>query len=110
MSCGCKPGNDKCVQDECRNCCYCGKLLTDSSFYNGIKHVDPPLLPRCGEEGGFHEPLVFPAPEDSKPERYFIASMPPPVSAAIVNNVLAVRLCKLCGVVYWEPLEKDDSG
>ncbi len=107
MSCGCRPDNDKCVQDECRNCCYCGKLLTDDPFYNGIRHVDPPTMrPTCaGSETGEHEPLHFPQPKEHEDRVFLVAGSPAPVSTMIVNGVIAVRMCKLCGIVYWEPLK-----
>jgi hypothetical protein len=102
-------GNDKCVRDECRNCCYCGKTLITTAFYNGVKHVEPPLRPRCGESGGVHEPLVFPQPKEPEGVGFIVANMPPPVSAATINNIIAVRMCKLCGLVYWEPLPEKES-
>lgn len=104
MSCGCIPNNTKCVDDGCKNCCYCGKLLRPSPMVIGaLRHIDPPQAPMCPRSDKGHEPLEFPEPERAKGQMTFFGYGSPP-SKVVVGDLLVVRLCKLCGLVYWEPL------
>jgi hypothetical protein len=100
-------GNDKCVRDACKYCCYCGAELKGDGYYQ-VQHVDPPSAPMCPRSDEGHVPLVFATPKQKPlaPGVWGINVGHPPPTAAIVGGLLAVRLCKLCGLVYWEPIEK----
>lgn len=111
MSCGCEPHNDKCIRDGCKNCCYCGRLLrSDPMVIGQLRHIDPPRAPMCPRNDKGHEPLEFPSPEREKNQMFFFGHGQPP-SKVVVGDLLVVRLCKLCGLVYWEPLpDKPEEG
>ncbi len=108
MSCGCTPSNDKCVRDGCRNCCYCGKLLKPNDPYYHVKHVAPPEAPCCPRNDTGHVPVTFPTLESAAGGIVFGFTLPA-TRAVIGDNLIVVQMCKLCGLVYWEPIKKDED-
>jgi hypothetical protein len=97
-----------CVGAGCCTCCFCGERLKDG--WSQLKHVMPPEAPVCSRSDTGHEPLTFPQPEPSRSQADNLFSAESrPAHHAIVNGVIAVRMCKLCGLLYWEPLKGDDD-
>jgi hypothetical protein len=109
MSCGCTPNNDKCIRDSCKNCCYCGKLLRpDPMVVGALRHVDPPEAPMCPRSDKGHEPLEFPEPKHEDNAMFVFGYGQPPCKV-VVGELIEVRLCKLCGLVYWDTIKKGDK-